>query len=89
MRNADLAGAHLERANLFQAHLEGADLLIAHLEGARLQNASLFGVNLGEAAEGLTQVQINAARSDVETRLPEGLTRPAHWTELKGGGATA
>ena len=36
---------------------------------------------------GLTQAQIGAADGDAQTKLPDGLTRPTHWTTPKGGGA--
>jgi uncharacterized protein YjbI with pentapeptide repeats len=55
---------HLERAALWGAHLEGADLA---------------GANLKDAGN-LTQEQVNSAKGDEETMLPEGLTRPAHWS---------
>jgi uncharacterized protein YjbI with pentapeptide repeats len=72
----NLAGANIPGAVLADAHLEGADLRGAHLEGANLR-----------AAAGLTQAQIEAALGDAATALPEGLTRPAHWTAATGGGA--
>jgi hypothetical protein len=100
LQGADLFGAHLEGANLFGAHLEdtnlgwahfeGADLFGAHLEGvgitlsgAHLQGANLVGVT------GLTQQQIDWAFGDAETKLPEGLTRPAHWTQPERGAEPA
>jgi len=90
LRHADLNGAHLEDAILNGAHLEGAFLLAVHLEGADLRGAYLEGADLREAhlegadlsrAKGLTQAQVDAAFGDAETELPEGLTRPAHWTQ--------
>jgi uncharacterized protein YjbI with pentapeptide repeats len=60
------------------AHLEGAFLSEAHLEGAFLKDAHLEGANL-MGANGLTQAQIDAAFGNAATKLPEGLTRPAHW----------
>ncbi len=44
-----------------------------------LTGASLDGANLTSTA-GLTQAQIDAAQGDADTRLPDGLTRPAAWT---------
>jgi hypothetical protein len=88
LEGADLTGAYLEGANLTWAHLEGARLEAAHLEGANLTWAHLEGADL-RRAEGLTQAQIDGAYGDVATTLPEGLTRPAHWLEPKGGSAPA
>jgi uncharacterized protein YjbI with pentapeptide repeats len=79
LESADLQDAHLDRADLTRAHLEGADLQDAHLEGADLRWAYLDGADLSEA-DGLTQAQIYRAYGDANTKLPEGLTRPAHWT---------
>jgi len=36
-----------------------------------------------EGAISLTQEQVNAAKGDERTRLPEGLTRPAHWLKTE------
>ena len=32
----------------------------------------------------LTQEQLDAAYGDDDTQLPEGLTRPAHWSKAEG-----
>jgi uncharacterized protein YjbI with pentapeptide repeats len=88
LEDARLGGAHLEGANLIEAHLERADLLGAHLEGAYLGEAHLEGASLSEA-KGLTQEQIDAAGGDAATRLPAGLTPPAHWLGPAGGVTSA
>jgi hypothetical protein len=88
VEGADLSWAQLVGARLLGAHLEGADLYRAHLEGAFLYEAHLEGAFLSGAL-GLTQRQIDTAFGDAETRLPAGLTRPAHWLEPKGGSAPA
>jgi len=81
LERAFLGGAHLERAELWRAHLEGAKLWGAHLEDANLWRAHLADAHLEGAdlsyAEGLTQGQIDSARIDDKTKLPEGITRPA------------
>ena len=87
-RGADLAGARLAGANLRGACLRGAllvaadlkkaDLRLADLIGADLRNADLRGADLTGAVF-LTQAQVNAARGDATTRLPDALSRPAHW----------
>jgi hypothetical protein len=77
---ADLTGAHLEGARLDRAHLKGADLRGAHLEDAYLEKAHLEGALLADAL-GLSQIQLYEALGDAETKLPEGLTRPAHWPQ--------
>ncbi|MEU5010650.1 pentapeptide repeat-containing protein [Streptomyces sp. NPDC021749] len=87
-RGADLMGARLKGAGLQGANLRGAYLIAADLTGADLRRADLIGADLRDAdlsgadltgALFLTQAQLNAARGDAATRLPSGLTRPAHW----------
>ncbi|MFD8385317.1 pentapeptide repeat-containing protein [Streptomyces sp. NPDC059679] len=88
-RGADLIGARLKGADLRGANLRGALLIAADLTGADLRSADLIGVDFRDAdltgadltgAVFLTQAQLNAARGDATTRLPETLSRPAHWT---------
>ncbi|ARF57393.1 pentapeptide repeat-containing protein [Streptomyces gilvosporeus] len=87
-RGADLFGARLKGAALRGASLRGACLIAADLRGADLRTADLIGADLRDADLSgadltggffLTQAQLNAARGDAATRLPAGLTRPAHW----------
>lgn len=76
---ADLKGADLRGAYLIAADLTGADLRLADLIGADLRDADLAGADLTGSIF-LTQPQLNAAKGDLSTRLPPGLTRPAHWS---------
>lgn len=87
-RGADLFGARLHKAKLQGACLRGACLIAADLSGADLRSADLIGADLRDAdlsgadltgAVFLTQAQLNAARGDTRTRLPESLVHPAHW----------
>lgn len=78
LRRADLHGTNLGRANLRRADLQGANLSGANLIEAELRGADLRGVDL-RAVKGLDQVQINEARGDKYTQLPEGPQRPAGW----------
>ncbi|MEU9479002.1 pentapeptide repeat-containing protein [Streptomyces sp. NPDC048191] len=88
-RGADLVGARLRGADLRAASLRGACLIAADLTGADLRDADMIGADLRDAdltdadltgAFFLTQPQLNAARGSTGTRLPESVTRPAHWT---------
>ncbi|MEU9010397.1 pentapeptide repeat-containing protein [Streptomyces sp. NPDC048479] len=79
LRGADLRGASLRGAYLIAADLTGADLRLADLIGADLRDADLAGADL-TGSFFLTQPQLNAAKGDAATRLPPGLTRPAHWS---------
>ncbi|WP_433166723.1 pentapeptide repeat-containing protein [Kribbella sp. CA-247076] len=90
-RGADLIGARLRGADLCKANLRGAYLIGADLRGADLRQADLIGADLRDAdvrgadltgALFLTQSQLNAARGDRTTKIPQALTRPTHWTTL-------
>jgi hypothetical protein len=78
---ADLRAADLRGASLLGADLRGADLRGADLTGADLRAADLSGADLSGALF-VVQAQLDAARGDAATRLPAGLTRPAHWRLL-------
>ncbi|NUR89299.1 MAG: pentapeptide repeat-containing protein, partial [Nonomuraea sp.] len=79
MKGADLRAADLRGAYLIGADLRGADLRLADLIGADLRDTDLRGADLTGALF-LTQAQVNAARGDSATRLPQALDRPAHWS---------
>ena len=70
LSGADLRGANLRRKDLLGADVSGADLAGADLSGANL-----------DLTIGLTQEQVNSARADEHTRLPEDIQLPAHWTK--------
>ncbi|MER7547537.1 pentapeptide repeat-containing protein [Spirillospora sp. NPDC127506] len=87
-RGADLIGARLAGADLRGACLRGAYLIAADLRGADLRSADLIGADLrGADLRGadltgclfLTQGQLDSARGDAGTRLPDAVGRPAHW----------
>ncbi|MDO7905525.1 pentapeptide repeat-containing protein [Paenibacillus sp. JX-17] len=87
-RGADLIGAKLQGADLRAVNLRGAYLIAADLRGVDLRGADLIGADLRDAdLRGadlsqtlfLTQPQLNAAKGDGETRLPEGFAIPEHW----------
>jgi hypothetical protein len=63
----DLRGAELKGVNLQGAQLQEANLRWGQLQGANLQGADLRDV------EGLTKGQIESARIDDKTKLPDGL----------------
>ena len=70
-----LAGTHLEETNLKESFLQGARIIDTHFEGAIFDGAHLEGVDLSFAI-GLTQAQIDSARTDEKTLLPKGLHLP-------------
>jgi hypothetical protein len=80
-QRADFTAAQLQGAYLWEANLQGAILIGAQLQGANLVKANLEGAQLQGVdlthVQDLTQPQINRACVDENTRLPEGLTKPA------------
>ncbi|MFD6279429.1 pentapeptide repeat-containing protein [Streptomyces sp. NPDC060209] len=95
-RGADLIGARLKGADLRGAELRGAYLIAADLRGADLRRAELIGADFRDAdlsdadltgALFLTQAQLNAAKGNTATKLPDSLTRPAHWAAGRPGTA--
>ncbi|MEU3645045.1 pentapeptide repeat-containing protein [Lentzea sp. NPDC034063] len=88
-RGADLIGARLRNKNLSSADFRGAYLIGADLTNSDLSRADMIGADLrGADLSGadlstclfLTQPQVNAARGNAKTKLPDALTRPSHWT---------
>jgi hypothetical protein len=75
---ADLLKARLDNADLSGADLSGANLAQVDLTGAQLAGTDLSGAWLGDA-RGLTQAQVNRAKGDRTTVLPEGLMVPPGW----------
>lgn len=78
LRKADLRAACLRGAYLIAADLRGADLRTADLLGADMRDTDLRGADLSGALF-LTQPQVNAAKGDTSTVIPEALDRPGHW----------
>jgi hypothetical protein len=82
LRGADLCWARLESAIFRGAHLKEARFVEAHLEGAFFTNADVSGVNFTgayldkadlEEAIGLTEEQLQRAKSTAAARLPQCL----------------
>ncbi|MDQ2881834.1 MAG: pentapeptide repeat-containing protein [Actinomycetota bacterium] len=78
LKGADLRGANLRGAYLIRANLRGADLSGADLIGADFRDADLTGADLTDSIF-LVQSQLDAAKGDINTKLPPSLTRPTHW----------
>jgi hypothetical protein len=85
---SDLMGAALAGADLRGRTLRGSIAIAADLREADLGRCDLLGVDLRDAELGgadlsgaiyLTQMQVNSARGDAVTLLPESFARPTHW----------
>ncbi len=74
----DLSGASFRGAYLVAADMRGYDLRFADMIGADLRDTDLSGADLRKSLY-LKQFQINAAKGDVETRIPDAIERPPHW----------
>ncbi|MEH2439580.1 pentapeptide repeat-containing protein [Nostoc sp.] len=93
LSEANLQGAYLIKANLqgaflTEANLQGAILTEVNLQGAFLTKANLQKADFGEAnlqgaifweVKNLEQGQIELAKGDRTTILPENLQPPKHW----------
>ncbi|WP_174615286.1 pentapeptide repeat-containing protein [Virgibacillus ihumii] len=80
---ANLKGLNLQGENfrgilMIAADLSHSDLRKADFIGADLRDAELSGANLKEALF-LTQSQINSAKGDHHTQIPDYLEKPSHW----------
>jgi hypothetical protein len=80
---AVLYGANLYGVDLRFADLGAADLRVADLRGTVLDAADLRFADL-RGALGLVQAQVETARGDGHTRLPEGIIRPGPWAKRRG-----
>lgn len=74
MRGSSFRGAYLIGADLGNTDLRNSDFI-----GADLRNANLSGANL-KGSLYLTQMQLNSARGDASTKIPDLLSVPAHWS---------
>ena len=84
----DYIGAHLNGQNLQGANLRGKLLIAANLKHTNLSFADFIGADLRDAnlsaanltgALFLTQSQINSAKGNHMTVLPDFIERPNHW----------
>jgi uncharacterized protein YjbI with pentapeptide repeats len=78
LKGADLQGVNFRGTLLIAANLSHADLRKADFIGADLRDADLSHANLSGAIF-LTQSQINSARGNTHTKIPNFLDRPTHW----------
>ena len=72
-RGFSFRGMLMIAANLSHADLSKADFIGADLRDADLSNANLSGAIF------LTQSQINSAKGNIHTKVPNFLEKPLHW----------
>ncbi|MEO1700749.1 MAG: pentapeptide repeat-containing protein [Pseudomonadota bacterium] len=93
-QGANFSFAHAQGANFSFAQAQGADFRFADAQGANFRLVRLDDETTFTAAEfysaavkcdlsmvSLTQTQVSAAFGDEDTRLPDDITRPAHWPD--------
>ncbi len=78
LKGQDLRGINLRGAYLIASDLRNTDLRGVDFIGADLRDADLSGANLSTSLF-LTQMQINSAKGNKDTKLPYYLQRPPHW----------
>lgn len=78
LRNTDLRGENLSGAYLIAADLRDMDLSGTDFIGADLRDADLRGTDLS-CSLFLSQIQINSAKGDESTKLPDSIEKPVHW----------
>jgi uncharacterized protein YjbI with pentapeptide repeats len=88
LREANLYNVNFDRAFLFRTNFQHSRLensrfgtalcAQADFSGADLKDAHFEGSDLSEA-HGLSETQLATAIGDTQTRLPAGLSPPAHW----------
>lgn len=87
-RGADWMGKNLKRKDLRATNLRGAYLIAANFENADLRGVDFIGADLRDAnlrnadlstSMFLTQMQLNSAQGNHQTKLPSHLKRPSHW----------
>lgn len=78
LKGTDLRGVNLRGALLIAADLREADMRYTDVIGADFRDADLSGADFTESIF-LTQAQVNSAKGDVHTKLPDSLRIPGHW----------
>lgn len=78
LKRKDLRATNLRGAYLIAANFENADLRGVDFIGADLRDANLRGADLSTSMF-LTQMQLNSAQGNHQTKLPSHLKRPSHW----------
>ncbi|MEG9295303.1 pentapeptide repeat-containing protein [Mangrovibacillus sp. Mu-81] len=86
--HSDYLGANLKGENLQGVNLRGALLIAANLSHSDLRKADFIGADLRDAdlshanltgAIFLTQSQLNSAKGNIHTKIPDYLEKPDHW----------
>lgn len=77
-QRANLNGSDFSMALLIAANLEGCSLHCTNFLGADMRDVNVKNTNLSDSLF-LSQMQINSAKGNANTKLPVNLSRPASW----------
>jgi len=77
-RQANLNGRDFSMALMIAANLEGCSLQGTNFLGADIRDANIENTDLSGSIF-LTQMQINSAKGNSNTKLPANLSRPSRW----------
>lgn len=77
-RHANLNGRDFSMALMIAANLEGCSLQRTNFLGADIRDANIKDTDLSDCIF-LTQMQINSAKGNSNTKLPANLSRPSSW----------
>jgi len=78
-KKANLDGKNFSTSLMIAANFTGCSLKKTNFLGADIRDANLKDTDLSESIF-LTQMQINSANGNKNTKLPGNLCRPAYWT---------
>ncbi len=91
IRSVDYFGKNFEKENLDRRNFSMSLMIAANLEGCSLKGTNFLGADMRDAKLKntdlsecifLTQMQINSARGNSNTKIPKKLSRPTNWQEL-------
>ena len=77
-KQANLNGRDFSMTLMIAANFEGCSLLGTNFWGADIRDANIKDTDLSECIF-LTQMQINSAKGNSNTKLPTNLSRPSYW----------
>ncbi|MDD2971286.1 MAG: pentapeptide repeat-containing protein [Lachnospiraceae bacterium] len=80
-KRANLEGKDFSMSLMIAANLEGCNLCHANFLGADMRDANIKNTDLSQSVF-LTQMQINSAKGNINTKLPKNLSHPISWQGL-------
>lgn len=75
-----MAGAWLAETDFYEAVLIGADLDVENMKAMLIKKYYGVGTTKRGGTVGLTQKQLDSAKGDKNTEIPNGFVRPSSWS---------